>query len=289
MSNISLQISAVWHSSSNLNFLAKSFICYSRQQLLDLRSRSPVPRNLFLTAVWYSSSSLNFLTKRFIYYSRQQLLDLHSCSPVPRKIFLALKDLGIYTYVHSGVATKLRSAHIPVISDDDQAAKVAIIPCGYKLVDCPCVDCAGGGTVLLFAQNIDVKLIDSGEKDSFEFSEYVMNSDNNKLRVCVIYRPTYSAAHPVTPQWFLSEFTQHLESVILSPELLLICGDFSIHVDVIDNHDTIAFLDLLESFTLKQHVDFLTHEQGHTLDLLITCSSDQFIENKPTSGWSIYF
>ena len=150
------------------------------------------------------------------------------------------------------------------LSANDQAAKAAIIPCGYKLVDCPRVDRAGDGTALLFAQSVDVKLIDSGEKDSFEFSEYVMNSDNNKLRVCVIYRSTYSAAHPVTAQRFLSEFAQYLESVILSPELLLICGDFNIHVDVVDNHDTIAFLDLLESFALKQHVDFPTHEHAVT-------------------------
>ena len=119
------------------------------------------------------------------------------------------------------------------LSANEQAAKSAIIPWGYKLVDCPRVDRAGGGTALLFAQSIDVKLIDSGEKDSFEFSEYVMNSDNNKLRVCVIYRPTYSAAHPVTPQWFLSEFAQYLESVILSPEPILICGDFNMLMSLI--------------------------------------------------------
>ena len=36
------------------------------------------------------------------------------------------------------------------------------------------------------------------------------------------------------------------------------------------NHEALVFLDLLESFNLIQHVDQPTHNNGHTLDLLIT-------------------
>ena len=166
------------------------------------------------------------------------------------------------------------------LTNNDQAARAAITPCGYKLIDCPRVGRTGGGTALIFAQKIDTKLIDSGEKDSFEFSEYVINSNKNKLRICLIYRPTYSASHPITVPGFLQEFSRYLETVILEPEPLLICGDFNIHVDIVDNRDTIAFLDLLESMALKQHVNFATHEHGHILDLIISRLSDSIMFEK---------
>ena len=44
-----------------------------------------------------------------------------------------------------------------------------------------------------------------------------------------IYRIRYSI--PITTSTFFEEFTGYLESVIMSSELLLITGDFNIHVD----------------------------------------------------------
>ena len=173
------------------------------------------------------------------------------------------------------------------LSANDQAARASITSCGYKLTDCPRVKRTGGGTALLFAQSIDTKLIDSGETSSFEFSEYVESSDIsdiNKLRFCVVYRPPYSASDPITVQRFLSEFPRYLETVILLPEPLVICGGFNSRIDVFDDHDTAAFMDLLESMALEQHVSFATHEYGHTLQLIITRSSDSLLLGKPSSG-----
>ena len=46
---------------------------------------------------------------------------------------------------------------------------------------------------------------------------------------------------------------------------------------------SIAFLDVLESMGLKQHVNTPTHTYGHTLDLIITREPDTLIQNLPTS------
>ena len=59
---------------------------------------------------------------------------------------------------------------------------------------------------------------------------------------------------------------------------LLVAGDFNFHMDNISNNDTRRFLDLLEVADLKQHVEGPTHVAGHTIDLLITRSSDTFSE-----------
>ena len=67
---------------------------------------------------------------------------------------------------------------------------------------------------------------------------------------------------------FLEEFGSYLERIILSPESLILTGDYNFHVDVEDDPDARAFLDLLASMGLKQHVNVPIHVSSHTLDLM---------------------
>ena len=85
----------------------------------------------------------------------------------------------------------------------------------------------------------------------------------------------------MTVNSFTDEFSEYLESVILSNDLLSLTGDFNIYVD--DHNDPAAclFLDLLESVSLTQHVAKPTHEHGHTLDLVITRELDNLICGRP--------
>ena len=52
-------------------------------------------------------------------------------------------------------------------------------------------------------------------------------------------------------------------------------------MDAADQSDVCTFLDLLESLSLVQHVTQPTHVDGHILDLIITCSSDNIIQDLP--------
>ena len=46
--------------------------------------------------------------------------------------------------------------------------------------------------------------------------------------------------------------------------------DFSVHANDLNNPDTEIFIDMMSALGLDQHVDFLTHKSGNTLDLLFT-------------------
>lgn len=63
----------------------------------------------------------------------------------------------------------------------------------------------------------------------------------------------------------------------MSSELLLITGDFNIHVVDPRDSDCVRFLGLLEYMGLQQHVDVPTHKSGHTLDLIITRCADSLL------------
>ena len=154
---------------------------------------------------------------------------------------------------------------------NDSAVKVELCPIGYKIVDHPRTGRTGGGTALIFRDTLNVKKVDGGQKDSFEFSEWIVTSSPHNARIFIVYRPPYSEDHKVSTSVFFDEFSDCLKSLLLCKEQLLITGDFNIHTDK-GHQDPISsiFLNLLESFNLQQHVTMPTHLHGHILDLIIT-------------------
>ena len=68
------------------------------------------------------------------------------------------------------------------------------------------------------------------------------------------------------------EFHNFLENTLHFQDELYIFGDFSIHLDK-PSVNTWSFLDILDTFSLHQHVTFPTHIYGHWLDLFITRSN----------------
>jgi len=78
---------------------------------------------------------------------------------------------------------------------------------------------------------------------------------------------------------FLDEFSSLLADIVSSPCEILISGDFNIHVDDNSAPFSAAFLSLLDSFGLVQHIDGPTHQYNHTLDLLISRQESRLISN----------
>jgi hypothetical protein len=78
---------------------------------------------------------------------------------------------------------------------------------------------------------------------------------------------------------FMTEFSLLLETLIISPGQLLITGDANFHVNDTSDRDAIAFLELLDSSGLCQHVQEATHRCGNTLDVIISRSSDELISD----------
>lgn len=136
------------------------------------------------------------------------------------------------------------------MSDNDSAVCYKITPPCYTLFHFPRSDRRGGGTALLFRDNVNVCILKSGSRNSFEFSEHLVCTGFLRIRLVIIYRPLYFTNHPVTVNSFIDEFSEYLESVILCNDLLYLNSNFNIHVD--DHNDPAPFrlLELLESTSL---------------------------------------
>lgn len=126
-----------------------------------------------------------------------------------------------------------------------------------------------------------VKKEDGGLKVSFEFSEWtVQQASSHDLRVAFKNRLQSDSDDRRIPMTiFFTEFSDYLETVVLCKEQLVLVADFNIHVDIPYDSYCTKFLDLLESFSLQQHVVGPTHIYGHTLELVIIRQSDQIVRS----------
>ncbi len=118
------------------------------------------------------------------------------------------------------------------LTEKDTVTKAALQPQGYKFKDCPRSVRRGGGIGIMFKEGFNVTLVTSGSKPSFQYAEWILAWQNNRIRLVIVYHPPYSKANPITNSTFLDEFEEDIETVVLCTEPLCIAGDFNLHMDI---------------------------------------------------------
>jgi hypothetical protein len=127
----------------------------------------------------------------------------------------------------------------------------------------------GGGVALLCKESLKPKTLSVSNFDSFEVMSVKLNL-NVPVIVSILYRPP-SGDFTV----FIKEFGELLANLSLNPTPLIIMGDFNINLKS-PSSKAQKFLDLINMFSLSQHVTSPTHNLGGILDLVI--SSDDLVD-----------
>ena len=73
-------------------------------------------------------------------------------------------------------------------NDNDTAARIECTPSGYHLLDCHRTDSRGGGTALLYQENIPVEKVSAAILNSFEYSEWNIRLVGSMTCKLIIYR-----------------------------------------------------------------------------------------------------
>ncbi len=121
----------------------------------------------------------------------------------------------------------------------------------------------GGGLACVFKKGFKCHLLSKVNYQSFEAQ--VMVYDGWKSVLCVlVYRP------PKYNKDFIQHFSEFLSHIVPSCDNILILGDFNIHVCCPNKPMVSEFLQLVDSFNFMQFISNPTHEQGHTLDLVLS-------------------
>ena len=158
--------------------------------------------------------------------------------------------------------------------DKDNIVVGDITPPGYEIHHVPRPHHKGGGVALVTNSSFKSKKEKVTNFKSFEVIEMKVLSKKDCIRIAVVYRPP---AHSKTV--FLDEFQEYLDAQSSSSGKLVVIGDFNMHIDKDTDPDATKLRDLLFSMNLDQHVHAPTHILGHTLDLVITRSSEAVLED----------
>ena len=158
----------------------------------------------------------------------------------------------------------------------------SLTPSNYSMIHVPRPSGTGGGLAVIFKTCLRISQIPVPTFHSFESLCVRLSLPSTSITILCVYRP------PSSPKSnFFSEFATLLESLSSSPSELLLAGDFNFHLDHPIPTSDAPFVDLLDTFSLSQHVDFPTHISSHTLDLLITRSSSSLITSTSSTDFGI--
>ena len=122
----------------------------------------------------------------------------------------------------------------------------------------------GGGLAYIFSDIFKFKCLSFGSFSSFEYQANLFESQSSVLMITIYRPPKCSKA------LFLTEISELLSICSTDYERTLIAGDTNLHVDTVTDLTAMSFLQLLHSLDFVQHVTGPTHNQGHTLDLVIS-------------------
>ena len=136
---------------------------------------------------------------------------------------------------------------------------------GYKIHHSPRIDKRGGGTAIIYKENLKVKegAASSSKYQSFEFSYVYLKNQGTRILLLCIYRKQEIAC-----KIFYRELEELLDAVSNTTEALLVVGDFNIWIDVESSRDAKKLSTLLSAYGLSQLIKEPTHKEGHTLDHL---------------------
>ena len=122
----------------------------------------------------------------------------------------------------------------------------------------------GGGIAIIFKSLFQCQKTTLGDFSSFEYLAAVLKCSSDILLLTVYRPPKLSAS------LFLEEFGDLLSNVCVEYECIVATGDFNFRIDNLEDAYAKEFLSLIDIFSLTQHVTGPTHNQGHTLDLVLT-------------------
>ena len=134
---------------------------------------------------------------------------------------------------------------------------------------------------IVYKSSISVDIKSQRITQSMEYTDACVLFENTSCELIAIYRtgknPNDGQFVPISV--FFDDFTSILDRHDVSTYDLVIAGDFNFNLNDSNNAEVSQFMDILFTYDLIQHVHDPTHENGHTLDLIITRSSSNFVKN----------
>ena len=175
------------------------------------------------------------------------------------KSYMEENEIDLYFIVE----TWLNSDDTAVIGELEDGGR-------FRLINNPRLGRAGGGLCCLHRAPLKVKNQIAVSRRTMETMEITVELRNTMCTIVTIYRPGASAKNKYSMNDFFTEFTEILTHYNTYKNEVIFVGDFNIHVNKPADPNAKRLSELLNLFDLHQHVTEPTHQNGNTLDLVIT-------------------
>ena len=163
-------------------------------------------------------------------------------------------------------------------NEKDNTVLSELLPPNCSIVQQPRKD-RGGGVAAIYSKDLILKTCPTKNFPSFEYILLKVTSGSVTYHIITLYRPPPSKKNHLTVADFFNDFSNLLADALVLKGQLLILGDFNIPMNKCNSDTTDQFSKLLTSFNLQQHISTPTHRHGNTIDLVITRSSENGIDN----------
>ena len=170
---------------------------------------------------------------------------------------------------------------------DDKAKYAEIKDHGFEIISAPRRG-RGGGVAFVYNPSVVKLTRNTVRYSSFEVLEAVIKTQNQLVRLCVVYRSTQAASQKsyqaTRKKLFMDQFSDYLDGLLTKSGCCIIAGDFNFHVEDHDDYWAKQFRSLYHSKGFSQQVTGETHISGGTLDLVLTMDdcADSVTLTQPT-------
>lgn len=162
----------------------------------------------------------------------------------------------------------------------DNAILNEITPPTHEFFHVPRIKKKGGGIAVIISKKLRSKQIDLKVKPkSFELCLFHIEFHSHVVVVASIYRPPNT-----TLAMFYDELRELCSSLVCYSHYILL-GDFNLSFKP-DSALPSLWSDLLETFSLTQHITEATHDSGNILDMVVSNSPEIISEIKMIDGIS---
>ena len=126
------------------------------------------------------------------------------------------------------------------------------------------------GMALLYFTKYKIKTVTHTKYSSFESGVWNMQSRSIICTLLGIYHLPVWTQQGITNSIFIDDLTELLTEVVSKQNDLIILRNINIHLSEPEDTDAKAVHDTLEACNITQHINFPTHNLGHTLDNIAT-------------------
>ena len=171
------------------------------------------------------------------------------------------------------------------LSTESNVTTSIIKEAGYNISHVFRSDKRGAGVAILWKEKLKSLKLDCKVKPktycSLQYKCLVFKF-NPKFTIINIYR-----LQEIPFSQFLNDLDDLINDHFSFSHSLILTGDFNVHFEKDDSHDTVLLSDLTCSFGLSQLIKGQTHKRGHTLDLLFLNKFEMLVTTSPPLNFEI--